>query len=315
MLPLPGNGKPGGVKLDALNFLPRTPWDRAFYDYWQPGEDAARKALHDFCETRLRDYPTARDIPGGNGTSRLSAHLHFGEISPVQIWHFMLQQATTATTPGTFASSEAWLRQLAWREFSQHLLYHFPHTALRPLDTRYERFPWRRNYTTMLDRWEKGRTGIPIIDAGMRELWTTGYMHNRVRMLVASFLTKNLRIPWQEGARWFWDTLVDADLANNTMGWQWTAGCGVDAAPYFRIFNPVLQGERFDKSGTYIRRWIPELASLGNKFIHQPWSASPAVLEDAGVRLGTDYPHPLVDLQDSRKEALAAWGRIKQQHP
>jgi len=186
-------------------------------------------------------------------------------------------------------------------------------TALQALDTRFECFPWHTDYAESLTSWQNGQTGIPIVDAGMRELWATGYMHNRVRMIAASLLTKNLRIPWQEGARWFWDTLVDADLANNTMGWQWTAGSGADAAPFFRIFNPVLQGEKFDKAGVYVRRWVPELADLENKYIHQPWSAEPNTLAEAGIRLGREYPEPVVDLKTIRKQALAAWDRVKRQ--
>ncbi|HYQ72106.1 MAG TPA: FAD-binding domain-containing protein, partial [Gammaproteobacteria bacterium] len=206
------------------------------------------------------------------------------------------------------------LREIGWREFSHHLLHHFPHTPLQPLDTRFARFPWRSGYQDLLQRWQQGRTGIPIVDAGMRELWATGFMHNRVRMIVASFLTKNLLIPWQEGARWFWDTLVDADLANNTLGWQWVAGCGADAAPYFRVFNPVRQGEKFDGDGRYVRHWVPELARLGDHYIHQPWKAGPAALAGAGIHLGTDYPEPLVDLQASRRAALAAWDRVKRRN-
>ena len=310
---LPDSGQTAGITIDALELLPGIGWDRAFYDYWQPGEDNAWKVLDDFLDDGLLDYTTARDVPEKSGTSRLSPHLHFGEISPLQAWHHLLEQALTTSTPGAMAASEAWLRQLAWREFSAHLLYHFPHTTLQPLDARFENFPWRSDYAEPLACWQQGRTGIPIVDAGMRELWTTGYMHNRVRMLAASCLTKNLRIPWQEGARWFWDTLVDADLANNTMGWQWIAGSGADAAPYFRIFNPVLQGEKFDKTGYYVRRWVPELAGLENKYIHQPWSADPAVLADAGIKAGIDYPYPIVDLKTSRKDALAAWDRVKRQ--
>jgi len=302
---------PDSVSVASLKLLPAARRDKEFHRHWQPGEDGAREVLQDFCNDRLPDYPAERDIPEKSATSRLSAHLHFGEISPVQIWYFLLQQASATTAPGAFAATEQYLRQIAWREFSHHLLYHFPHTTLQPLDTRFEQFPWRTDYRDILGRWQQGQTGIPLVDAGMRELWTTGYLHNRVRMIVASFLTKNLLIPWQEGARWFWDTLVDADLANNTMGWQWTAGSGADAAPYFRIFNPVLQGEKFDRAGRYVRHWVPELAALGNRIIQQPWSADPAVLADAGVKLGIDYPHPLVDLQVSRRQALAAWDSVK----
>jgi deoxyribodipyrimidine photo-lyase len=311
---LPGKARgkrPEEKSIDALKLLPAIPWDRAFYDCWRPGEAGAWEALQEFLDERLSDYPTARDVPHVAGTSRLSAHLHFGEISPGRLWHEVSRWAAANPAAGAWTAAECWLRELGWREFSHHLLHHFPDTATQPLDPRFEHFPWRTGYADMLARWQQGRTGIPIVDAGMRELWATGYMHNRVRMLVASFLTKNLRIPWQEGARWFQDTLVDADLANNTMGWQWTAGSGADAAPYFRIFNPVLQGERFDTAGRYVRRWLPELARLDDKYIHQPWAADPAILTDAGIRLGTDYPAPLADLKSSRQEALAAWERIK----
>jgi deoxyribodipyrimidine photo-lyase len=305
---------PASLPVAALELLPAVTWYRAFPLHWKPGEAGAWKALDAFCADRLRDYPVDRDIPGVSGTSRLSAHLHFGEISPVQVWNHLLQHAAGHTSAGIVTATESYLREIAWREFSHHLLYHFPHTTLQPLDTRFAAFPWRSDYRELLELWQQGRTGIPIVDAGMRELWSTGFMHNRVRMIVASFLTKNLLIPWQEGARWFWNTLVDADLANNTMGWQWTAGSGADAAPYFRIFNPVLQGEKFDSRGRYVRRWVPELAGLGDNHIHRPWAADPAVLAEAGIRLGIEYPRPLVDLQASRKAALAAWDRIKRQH-
>jgi deoxyribodipyrimidine photo-lyase len=313
-LPAPPKGRQSkSPPIESLGLLPTVPWDKAFYNHWQPGEDGAWNALKDFCDARLNGYKSDRDIPEISGTSHLSAHLHFGEISPLQVWHYLLQWGTSETSPGTLTAVEVWLRQLGWREFSHHLLYHFPHTAVQPLDTRFESFPWRTDYAESLASWQKGRTGIPIVDAGMRELWATGYMHNRVRMIAASLLTKNLRIPWQEGARWFWDTLVDADLANNTMGWQWTAGSGADAAPFFRIFNPVLQGEKFDQAGVYVRRWVPELAGLENKYIHQPWSADPTTLADAGIRLGAEYPEPVVDLKTSRKQALAAWECVKRQ--
>ena len=301
------------LSVTELGLLPAVKWYQAFSMYWCPGEAGAQDALHGFCEDRLIDYPTARDIPGVSGTSRLAAHLHFGEISPVQIWHHLMQRAAGNSSAGIITATESYLREIAWREFSHHLLHRFPHTVLQPLDPRFAGFPWRTGYQDLLEQWQQGRTGIPIVDAGMRELWSTGTMHNRVRMIVASFLTKNLLIPWQEGARWFWNTLVDADLANNTMGWQWVAGSGADAAPYFRIFNPVLQGEKFDRGGHYVRRWVPELAGLGDKYIHRPWAADPAVLADAGIRLGNEYPQPLVDLQTSRKAALAAWDQVKRQ--
>ena len=301
------------LTIQSLGLLPTSAWDKSFYTHWQPGENGAWHALDSFLETRLLRYKTDRDSPEKSGTARLSAHLHFGEISPLQLWHSLLNWSAADATPGTLSAVEAWLRQLGWREFSHHLLYHFPHTSLQPLDKRFERFPWRTDYADTLVRWQKGRTGIPIVDAGMRELWATGVMHNRVRMITASLLTKNLCIPWQEGARWFWNTLVDADLANNSMGWQWTAGSGADAAPFFRIFNPVLQGDKFDPAGVYVRRWVPELANLGNKFIHQPWAAGAETLKHAGIRLGREYPEPVVDLKTSRIQALAAWDRVKRQ--
>jgi deoxyribodipyrimidine photo-lyase len=313
---LPGfdaNSLPASLPVSALKLLPAIKWYRAFPLHWKPGEAGAWESLDSFCADRLLDYPANRDIPAVCGTSRLSPHLHFGEISPVQIWETLLQHACSNTSAGIMAATEQYLREIAWREFSHHLLFHFPHTTREPLDTRFAAFPWLSEYGDLLERWQQGQTGIPIVDAGMRELWATGFMHNRIRMVVASFLTKNLLIPWQEGARWFWNTLVDADLANNTLGWQWVAGSGADAAPWFRIFNPVLQGEKFDSRGRYVRHWVPELAGLGDKQIHRPWTAGQSVLADAGIELGVDYPPPLVDLQESRKAALAAWDRVKRQ--
>lgn len=300
------------VTIDSLELLPTIKWDQAFYTHWTPGEDGAWKALQHFLDQNLLDYTTHRDRPALAGTSHLSPHLHFGEISPLQIWKTLTNHAASSTTRGIIPATESYLREIAWREFSHHLLYHYPDTPLQSMDKRFNEFPWRKHYQRDLQRWQRGQTGIPLVDAGMRELWTTGYMHNRVRMITASFLIKNLLIPWQEGAHWFWNTLVDADLANNTMGWQWCAGCGADAAPYFRIFNPVLQGQKFDQQGQYVRRWLPELARLDNKYIHKPWTADPAVLADAGIILGKDYPEPLVDLQDSRRQALSAWNQVRQ---
>jgi len=305
----PGPALELSLPLESLGLLPRIPWDATFRDHWRPGEAGARARLQAFTADALAAYPAERDFPARPSTSRLSPHLHFGEISPRQVWYFVREQmALGAAVEG---SGGSYLRQLAWREFGQHLLYHFPHTADQPLDPRFTAFPWRSDYTGDLVRWQRGETGIPIVDAGMRELWTTGWMHNRVRMITASLLTKNLLIPWQEGARWFWDTLVDADLANNTLGWQWTAGCGADAAPYFRIFNPVLQSTRFDAEGDYLRRWLPELAALPSRWIHAPWQAPSGVLCETGMTLGRDYPEPIVDLAGSRARALAAWERLK----
>ena len=296
-----------GDSLDSLELLPRIPWDRGFYDFWSVGESAAKARLTEFRDTSLASYKTGRDLPSQVGTSRMSPHIHFGEISPRQV----VDSLRNDQDFGFGAGCESYLREIAWREFASHLLFHFPHTTDSPMDERFLRLPWRKDYGDDLKRWEMGRTGFPIIDAGMRELWHTGWMHNRVRMIVASLLTKNLLIPWQEGARWFWDTLVDADLASNSMGWQWTAGCGADAAPYFRIFNPILQGERFDPQGEYVRRWVPELSALPSRFIHKPWEAGESELADLGVKLGKDYPYPMVDLKVSRERALKAFGVIK----
>jgi deoxyribodipyrimidine photo-lyase len=291
------------LPVEELGLLPKLAWDAGFYDHWQPGEAGAARRLAEFVAEALAGYKERRDRPDVPDTSRLSPHLHFGEIGPRQI----VQAARGAAEVG----AEAYIREIAWREFAHHLLYHFPDTTDAPLDERFAAFPWAENYQEPLAAWQRGQTGLPWVDAGMRELWHTGWMHNRVRMVVASLLTKNLLIPWQEGARWFWDTLVDADLANNTLGWQWTAGCGADAAPYFRVFNPVLQGARFDPEGAYVRRWVPELARLPAAYIHQPWEAPPAVLHEAGVNLGESYPWPIVDLRASRERALAAFARIK----
>jgi deoxyribodipyrimidine photo-lyase len=294
------------LPLAALGLLPAVPWHTRIERAWTPGEAAALARLEHFLDRDLRDYPGRRDVPSVPGTSRLSPHLHFGEVSPRQV-AWALQAAEDEGGAAARAASEVYLRELGWREFAHHVLFHFPGTPDAPLDPRFLEFPWRAAAGELVRAWQRGRTGIPLVDAGMRELWGQGWMHNRVRMVVASLLTKNLRVPWQEGARWFWDTLVDADLANNTLGWQWASGCGADAAPYFRIFNPVRQGERFDPAGEYLRRWLPELARLPDRWIHQPWRAPAGVLEAAGVHLGRDYPTPVVDLETSREEALAAY--------
>ncbi|HSX61888.1 MAG TPA: deoxyribodipyrimidine photo-lyase [Tahibacter sp.] len=289
----------GDVPLDALDLLPRIPWDTGFSAAWQPGEAGAARALDDFCDDAMRGYAEQRDFPATTGTSRLSPHLHFGEIPPQQI-HWRLDELGRERGERWREAAEPFLRELGWREFSHHLLYHFPQTPQENLNPAFDGFAWREPRGDELAAWQRGRTGIPIVDAGMRELWHTGWMHNRVRMLVASFLCKNLRLHWRHGARWFWDTLVDADLANNTQGWQWTAGTGADAAPYFRIFNPVTQGERFDADGAYIKRWIPELSRHAFKNIHAPWK-QPDLLARSG------YPEPIVDLGETREAALQAY--------
>lgn len=273
----------------------RRGWDAAFFTEIDPGEAGAQAAIEQFREGALAHYTLGRDRPDQAGTSRLSAALHFGEVSVTQAAHAMLSSGAPE------AEGEFYLRELGWRDFSHQLLYHFPRISDAPLNLKYAEFPWNDDQTdaarTQLRAWKMGQTGIPVIDAGMRELWQTGWMHNRVRMLVASYLTKNLRLHWLHGARWFWNTLVDADLASNTQGWQWAAGCGADAAPYFRIFNPITQGEKFDPRGDYVRRFVPELAKLSGASIHQPWKVG-------GVR---GYPNPIVDLKDTRESALAAF--------
>jgi deoxyribodipyrimidine photo-lyase len=312
-LPAPTALPPPAQSLDSLplarlGLLPTIRWDTGLRESWTPGETAAQARARAFVLNRIRDYATDRDAPARTGTSELSPHLHFGEIGPRRILALV---EGLCGDPGA-KPAEPFIREIGWREFAHHLIYHYPHTTDEPLDRRFSALPWREEDTERMFRaWQHGETGIPLVDAGMRQLWHTGWMHNRVRMVVASFLTKNLRLPWQAGARWFWDTLVDADLAANSLGWQWSAGCGADAAPYFRIFNPVLQGERFDKGGTYIRRWCPELARLPDTYIHRPWTAPSGLLGHAGIRIGRDYPVPIVDLKASREAALTAYEVIK----
>lgn len=307
--PLPGSTTwPDSLALDELELLPRIRWYDAMEHRWQPGEAGAQQRLQAFCDGALLDYADERNRPDRDGVSRLSPHLHWGELSPRQVW-----QAVTEACHGNpldQRSSEAYLREIGWREFAHHVLFHEPRTPERSLDERFEHYPWQ-NDNRLLTLWQQGRTGIPLVDAGMRQLWREGWMHNRVRMVVASFLTKNLRTHWRAGANWFWDTLVDADLASNTLGWQWTAGCGVDAAPYFRVFNPVRQAEQHDPDGAYIAEWLPELAELPVKWRCQPWATPAEMRHRAGVILGVDYPHPIVDLGKSRTEALASYETIK----
>jgi deoxyribodipyrimidine photo-lyase len=288
----------GGQPLDGLRLLPRIRWDEGLAQSWCPGEQVAVESLELFCDDALTNYAVSRDIPTRHGTSRLSPHLHFGEISPRQVLH-ALQSATRALEPHRRPDIEPYVRQLGWREFAYHLLYHFPQTPTESFNPRFSRFSWEHD-EKILRLWEQGRTGIPLVDAGMRELWHTGWMHNRVRMVVASFLTKNLRMHWLHGARRFWDTLVDADLANNSLGWQWVAGCGADAAPYVRIFNPITQAQKFDPNGVYLRRWLPELASAPLDLLHEPW-------KDPSISRRTGYPLPIVDPRGSRQQALKAY--------
>ncbi len=298
------------ARLESLGLLPKTDWAGGFRELWVPGEAGAGRMLDEFLGGPVAAYPKDRDIPGVPGTAQLSPHLHFGEISPRAAWHAAAQRAEAGGAPGMIRGVEEWVRQLYWREFGHYMVWHFPHTPEAPLRTEFGAFPWRDD-GAMLRAWQRGLTGYPIVDAGMRELWHTGWMHNRVRMIAASFLVKDLLIPWQRGAEWFWDTLVDADLGNNTLGWQWTAGCGPDAAPYFRVFNPVLQGAKFDPDGAYVRRWVPELAGLDNRALHAPWTVSEMELLAAGVRLGDNYPRPVVEHAGARDRALLAYEQVK----
>lgn len=309
ILPIPPLKQVSTLKSDdinAWNLLPSHPnWAQGFDAIWQPGELPAQQKLKQFTSELITDYADNRDFPEIDATSKLSPHLHFGEISPKQVWHrIKLAEVYDAI------SCEKFLRELGWREFSYYLLYHFPTLPSENFQPKFNTFAWADDQTS-LSCWQKGLTGFSIVDAGMRELWHTGYMHNRVRMIAASFLTKHLLIDWRLGAEWFWDTLVDADLANNSMNWQWVAGCGVDAAPYFRIFNPILQGEKFDPNGVYIRRWVPELTALPKEYIHQPWEAPDIIQQKAGVIIGSDYPKPIINHSFARKRALERYRGIQ----
>jgi deoxyribodipyrimidine photo-lyase len=292
--------------LEALRLLPRLRWDAGIAADWEPGSDAGHGLLARFLDERIGDYDRARDRPDMPGTSRMSPYLHAGNLSPREIWHAVRKR---------HGHREGWresrfLAEVIWREFAHHLLYHFPETPDKPLRGNYARFAWAQDEAA-LRAWQRGLTGYPIVDAGMRQLWQTGWMHNRVRMITASFLVKDLLLSWQQGSRWFWDTLVDADLASNTLGWQWSAGCGADAAPYFRIFNPVSQGRKFDPDGAYVRRFVPELAQLPIDWIHEPWNAPADVLARAQVELGRNYPRPIVDHKVARVRALATLAALK----
>jgi len=291
---------PQSSPLERLELLPDHPWTDKLGRHWTPGEVAARTRLELFVDMAVAGYHAGRDRPDQDGTSRLSPYLHFGELSPGQVVRALDQAGELPNGQGAWS----FLREIAWREFSAHLLFHHPDLPDRALKSNFARFPWRSpdDYAGDLDAWRHGRTGVPMVDAGMRQLWASGWMHNRVRMVVASFLTKNLLIPWQEGACWFWDTLVDADLANNTQGWQWTAGCGADAAPYFRVFNPIVQGQKFDPHGDYVRSWCPELKFISGKDVHDPVVAH---------RCGQDYRPALVDLAQSRRRALDAYAHTR----
>jgi deoxyribodipyrimidine photo-lyase len=306
LLPSP-SAWPASDGLESLGLEPSRPdWAAEIRAAWACGEEAAQERLRQFIEGRLANYADRRNFPGEEATSRLSPHLAFGEISPRQIW----QAVQFAAEAGHPEMAEPYLREIMWREFSYHVLFHFPALPKKPFRPEFGAFPWHRN-NEALRAWRKGKTGYPIVDAGMRQLWRAGWMHNRVRMIAASFFVKHLLLPWQAGEAWFWDTLVDADLANNAASWQWVAGSGADAAPYFRIFNPVLQGLKFDPEGEYIRAFCPELAKLPAQAIHKPWEAEPHLLAEAGVKLGETYPRPIVDHDAARQRALAAFASIR----
>ena len=286
----------------------RPDWAGGLRETWTPGEAAAQARLHDFLDHGVKGYATGRDRMDRPSTSRLSPHLRFGEISPRQVWH--AARFAADRHPALASDIGKFLSELGWREFCRHLLYDVPDLHQRNLQPSFDDFPWRSD-DDALAAWQRGRTGYPIVDAGMRELWHTGVMHNRVRMVAASFLVKHLLLDWRAGEAWFWDTLVDADVGSNPANWQWVAGSGADAAPYFRVFNPVLQGQKFDPDGDYVRRWVPELAELSADLIHQPWTATPLELRDAGVTLGETYPRPIVDHKLGRERALAAYATTR----
>ena len=294
---------PAGLHLGDLQLLPRIRWDNGLEAVWQPTRRGALKRLDGFLGEAVGDYKQQRDFPGVEGTSRLSPYLHWGQIGPREV---VARLSQLPDSPG----KETYYRELIWREFAYHVLYHFPDTPVVPLQPAFKDFPWEEN-AALLRAWQRGLTGYPIVDAGMRELWQTGWMHNRVRMIVASLLVKHLLHSWIEGARWFWDTLVDADLASNTLGWQWAGGCGADAAPYFRIFNPILQGKKFDPDGTYIRTYVPELKDVPDAMLHCPWELSPAEQLHCNCRIGTDYPEPVIDHAKGRDRALQALEAMK----
>ena len=286
----------------------RPDWASGLRGRWQPGEAAAKARLKAFLDHGIAGYASHRDRPDRAGSSGLSPHLRFGEISPRQIWH--AARFAAAERPELAADIDKFLSELGWREFCRHLLFDVPDLAERNLQPSFDAFPWKHDGKAVA-AWQRGRTGYPIVDAGIRELWHTGVMHNRVRMVAASFLVKHLLTDWRVGEKWFWDTLVDADAGSNPANWQWVAGSGADAAPYFRVFNPILQGEKFDPDGAYIRRWVPELARLPKGLIHQPWRATPLELAGAGVELGKTYPHPIIDHKAGRERALAAYAKIR----
>ena len=315
-LPAPGAVRPlperiASDDIEDWKLLPTTPdWSGGIKAFWTPGETGARERLEEFAKVAFDGYATGRDIPSIDGTSRLSPHLALGEISPRQVWHAI--EAHADDVPD--ADVTTYRKEIAWREFSYHLLHHYPDMPRENVSSQFEHFPWTEldeQAAAQLKAWQRGQTGYPIVDAGMRQLWHIGWMHNRVRMITASFLIKHLLIDWRHGEEWFWDTLVDADAANNANGWQWVAGSGADAAPFFRVFNPILQGKKFDPDGAYVRKWVPEVAALPDKHVHAPFDAPDKVLLTAKVRLGESYPRPIIDHSFGRKRALDAYAEMR----
>ena len=289
--------------INSLKLLSDLEWERNLTSSWEIGEKAALKKVNNFLSNGIKDYKEGRNFPSKNNVSFLSPHIHFGEISPKRIWISTKQIEQNKNT-------QHFLSEICWREFSYYLLYHFPNLPVENLQAKFNTFPWvNDNY--LLNKWKKGETGYPIVDAGMKELYATGYMHNRVRMIVASFLVKNMLVHWHKGENYFWDCLFDADIANNSAGWQWVAGSGADAAPYFRIFNPITQGKKFDEDGSYTKKYLPELKNMPNEYLFSPWEAPEDILKKAKINLGKDYPYPIVDIKTSREKALAAYEKIK----
>ena len=295
------------LKIEDLELMPKHNWYNRMISLWSPGEEGAHSKIEEFISNGLNNYKEGRNFPSNKNVSQLSPHLHFGEVSPNQVWY---RAKTKEGKLGIKKDLDHFLSELGWREFSFNLLYHFPFLPKENLQKKFDNFPWD-NDKDKLKKWQKGLTGYPIVDAGMQELWQTGYMHNRLRMVVGSFLVKNLLLHWHHGERWFWDCLIDADLASNSAGWQWIAGSGADAAPYFRIFNPITQGQKFDPDGKYTRKYLPVLNDMPDKFLFNPWEAPEDVLRSAGVKLGENYPLPIVEIGSSRQKALEAFATTK----
>jgi deoxyribodipyrimidine photo-lyase len=291
--------------LESFELMPKLNWDAGFFDRWDVSEAGALQRLNAFVAGPIGNYHVDRDRPDHEGTSSLAPYLQWGQVGPRQIVQAVSTQCDLAAE-----GPQVYLKEIYWREFAYNVLYHFPNTPDRPLRLEYEKFPWQTDAAT-LKAWRTGHTGYPIVDAGMRQLWQTGWMHNRVRMIVSSLLVKHLLQDWQDGARWFWDTLVDADLASNTLGWQWSGGCGADAAPYFRVFNPIIQGKKFDPDGDYVKRYVPELSGLDSEYIHEPWEAPRSVLYKAGIEMGVTYPKPIIEHKAGRERALSALAQFK----